>query len=271
MTSSEGGSARAPVRAILFDFGHTLVDFRRTEEALREAYEQIRARIEAVAYMEVPELLDLIERVAYGVDRMVAESYAEGRLQELNLPEVFRETLAGIGFDLPSDVIDHVIALDHSAYSKSLAVEPEVLATLRALDADGYAMGLVSNVSLLPHLMREDLERLGLTPYLRATVFSSETGVRKPDSQIFQEALRRLEASPAKTVFVGDRLYDDVGGATAVGMRTVLSHQFRQEEGPKAARPDAVISHLSELPAVLAGWGGPPARAANGKGPSAEA
>src|SRR6266487_2643613 len=62
-----------PVRAILFDYGHTLVDFHRTEEALREAYEQIRARIEAVAYMEVHELLDLIERVAGGVDRQVEE------------------------------------------------------------------------------------------------------------------------------------------------------------------------------------------------------
>jgi FMN phosphatase YigB (HAD superfamily) len=30
-----------PIRAVLFDFGHTLVDFQRTEEALREAYEQI--------------------------------------------------------------------------------------------------------------------------------------------------------------------------------------------------------------------------------------
>jgi len=40
-----------PVRAVLFDYGHTLVDFRRTEEALHDAYEQIRARIEATAYM----------------------------------------------------------------------------------------------------------------------------------------------------------------------------------------------------------------------------
>ena len=56
-----------PVRSILFDYGHTLVDFRRTEEALHVAYQQIRDRIEAVAYMEVPELLDLIERVAGGI------------------------------------------------------------------------------------------------------------------------------------------------------------------------------------------------------------
>jgi len=43
----------------------------------------------------------------------------------------------------------------------------------------------------------------------------------------------------------------------AVGMRTVLTHQFRQEEDGEA-KPDAVIAHLSDLPVVLAGWGGPP-------------
>src|SRR5437879_4294513 len=69
-----------PVRAVLFDYGHTLVDFRRTEEALRQAYQRVRDRIEAVAYMEVPEILDLIERVAGGVDALVAESYREARL-----------------------------------------------------------------------------------------------------------------------------------------------------------------------------------------------
>jgi len=243
------------VRAILFDYGHTLVDFRRTEEALREAYEQIRARIEATAYMEVPELLDLIDRVAGGVDRLVAQSYQEGRMEELNLPSVFRETLAAVGFDLPDDVIAHIIELDHSAYSKSITVEPEVLATLDRLRRDGYAMGLVSNVSLLPHLMRADLDRLGIGRYLDGSVFSSEVGVRKPDPRIFREALDRVDADPAETVFVGDRLYDDVGGARAVGMRTVLTRQYRQEEDSET-KPDAAIRHIAELPAVLEVWRG---------------
>jgi FMN hydrolase / 5-amino-6-(5-phospho-D-ribitylamino)uracil phosphatase len=241
------------VRAILFDYGHTLVDFRRTEEALREAYEQIRARIEATAYMEVPELLDLIDRVAGGVDRLVGQSYEERRMEELNLASVFHDTLAAVGFDLPDDVIAHILELDHSAYSKSISVDPEVLATLKRLSGEGYAMELVSNVALLPHLMRADLDRLGIGRYLSGSVFSSEVGVRKPDPRIFREALARIGADPATTVFVGDRLYDDVSGARAVGMRTVLTRQYRQEEDPNT-KPDAVIDHLSELPAVLKEW-----------------
>ncbi len=239
-----------PVRGILFDFGHTLVDFQRTQEALHSAYEEIRARIEAVAYMEVPEFLDLVERVAGGVDRLVAESYEQRRMEEVDQAELFRQSLSGIGFDLPDDVIEHIVALDHSAYSNSITVEPEVLAALDELRRARYRMGLVSNISLRPDLMRADLERMGLAKYLDAMVFSSEVGLRKPDPRIFQEALDRLGIEPQETVFVGDRLYDDVSGAQAVGMRAVLTRQFRQEDDPDYA-PDAVISHLSELPEVL--------------------
>ena len=234
----------------MFDFGHTLVDFQRTQEALHAAYEQIRARIEAVAYMEVPELLDLVERVAGGVDRLVAESYEQRRMEEVAQAEMFRQALSGIGFDLADDVIEHIVALDHSAYSNSMTVEPEVLATLEELRRAEYRMGLVSNISLRPDLMRADLERMGLAQYLDATVFSSEVGVRKPDPRIFQEALDRLRVEPPETVFVGDRLYDDVSGAQAVGMRSVLTRQFRQEDDPEYA-PDAMIAHLSELPKAL--------------------
>ena len=246
----------SPVRVVLFDYGHTLVDFRRTEEALHEAYRHIRDRVEAVAYMEVPELLDLVERVTGGVDRQIEESYAQGRLEELDHATLLRESFGAIGFELPDDVLEHVVALDHSAYSNSITAEPETMRTLAALKDAGYRMGLVSNVTLRPALMREDLSNLGLDAFLEASVFSSEVGVRKPDPRIFREALERLSADPAETVFVGDRLVDDVSGAQAVGMRGVQTVQFRRETEPATVTPDAVVQAVSDLPGVLAGWGG---------------
>jgi FMN hydrolase / 5-amino-6-(5-phospho-D-ribitylamino)uracil phosphatase len=246
-----------PVRAVLFDYGHTLVDFRRTEEALREAYRQISARIEAVAYMEVPELLDLVERVTGGVERMIEESYAARRLEELDQSQLLRESFAAIGFDLPDDVLAHVVALDHSAYSNSITAEPETMETLGLLKDAGYRMGLVSNVTLLPSLMREDLAKLGFDAYLDVTVFSSEVGVRKPDPRIFRAALERLGADPAETAFVGDRRFDDVTGSQAVGMRGIQTLQFRREVEPADVAPDAVVERLSDLPGVLRAWGGP--------------
>jgi hypothetical protein len=47
-------------------------------------------------------------------------------------------------------------------------------------------------------------------------------------------------------------LLDDVSGAKGIGMRAVLTHQYRQESLDGAvAQPDAVISRLGELPGVI--------------------
>ena len=78
---------------------------------------------------------------------------------------------------------------------------------------------------------------------------------RKPHPRIYQAALTRLGVPAAGAVFVGDRLKEDVRGPKEVGMRAVLTRQFRQEDPRDAAMPpDAVIASLGELPAVLALW-----------------
>jgi FMN phosphatase YigB (HAD superfamily) len=120
-------------------------------------------------------------------------------------------------------------------------------------------------------LMHADLAALGLDRFLSATVFSSELGWRKPDARIFTAALQRLGVEAEEAVFVGDRLRDDIAGARAVGMRTVLTREFRDEiEGPDRAdarrfwptgedvgalRADRTIRAFAELPDVLEGWG----------------
>jgi putative hydrolase of the HAD superfamily len=69
-------------------------------------------------------------------------------------------------------------------------------------------------------------------------VFSSELGKRKPHPEIFGRALSALEVRPEAAVFVGDRLYEDVGGASAVGMTTVQALWFRADENPDGIEPD---------------------------------
>jgi FMN phosphatase YigB (HAD superfamily) len=112
-------------------------------------------------------------------------------------------------------------------------------------------LGLVSNVSQLPELLHRDIKAFGIARFLDGVAFSSEIGVRKPRPQIFEHVLDQIGSKPIDAVFVGDRLVDDIAGAQAVGMRAVLTRQYRQEE-PDSIAPDAVIEHISELPDVLA-------------------
>jgi HAD superfamily hydrolase (TIGR01662 family) len=242
------------VRAVVFDYGHTIVDFGRTEQALLAAYGQIRDRIEAALEIEAPEVGHLIDRVANEVDRMVGRSYEERRMEELDLLQVFDQVLLGaLGLSVPADVVEHIVALDHSAFSETITVSERNLSVLRELKDSGLKLGLISNVALLPALMRTDLEKLGISKHLDEMLFSSETRHRKPDPRMFETMLEKLGVPSSETVFVGDRLLDDVQGAQAVGMRAVQTREFRQEEDPDV-RPDAVIERLPELLDVLKGW-----------------
>jgi len=48
------------------------------------------------------------------------------------------------------------------------------------------------------------------------------TLIGKPGPILFQEALRRLNAAPATTAMVGDRLETDIAGGKALGLQTIL-------------------------------------------------
>jgi putative hydrolase of the HAD superfamily len=240
------------LKAVVFDYGHTIVDFRRTEEALLDAYKQIRVRIEAALEIDTPEVGHLIDRVAREVDRLVGVSYEERRMEELDVLKVFDEVLRNtLGVEVPKDVVGHIVALDHSAFTNTITVSDENLAVLRELKQRGLRLGLISNVTLLPDLMRADIEALGIGEQLDAALFSSEVGVRKPDPRIFRAMLEKLGVEASDAVFVGDRLLDDIAGAQGVGMRAVLTHEFRREDVDGEVRPDAVIDRLPDLPPVL--------------------
>ncbi len=200
-----------------------------------------------------PDVDELVERIAGAVDEMVGRSYEERRLEELDQVALFAEAFAAIGYALPAELLHEVVEIDHDSFSRSLVAPPSTLETLEELRAMGLRLGVVSNISLFPHRMHGDLERLGLAPLLDGAVFSSELGVRKPDPRIFVRALNDVRGDARTAVFVGDRLNDDIVGARAVGMRTILTREFRQEE-PGEIAPDAVVERLRDVPGVIAGW-----------------
>lgn len=235
--------------AVLFDFGHTLMDFTRTEEALHGAYRTVRDRLATwVEDRAPPEVDELVERIADEIDRIVERSYEERRLEELDHLTLFDEAFMTLGYRLPRELLHEVAELEHEALL--LRIEPETYEVLEKLRADGYKLGLVSNVWMVPEFLHRDLEKLKIRHLLDGVSFSSEVGVRKPRPQIFEHCLQQVGVTAGESVFVGDRLVDDIAGAHALGMRAVLTRQYRDEE-PDDIVPDAVIKHIAELPDVL--------------------
>ncbi|MGZ4390449.1 MAG: HAD family hydrolase, partial [Gaiellaceae bacterium] len=102
-----------------------------------------------------------------------------------------------------------------------------------------------------PWLLHRDLGDFGVAARLDAAVFSSEIGRRKPHPAIFQRALELLDADPERTLMVGDRLREDVGGARELGMRTVQALWFVADDNPDGPEPDfQAFTQMDVLTAV---------------------
>ncbi|HLJ69109.1 MAG TPA: HAD family hydrolase, partial [Chloroflexota bacterium] len=243
-----GRSGDGELRAVVFDYGHTLLDFAVAEDRMLEAYERVREMLAAEAAQELPGAEAFVEALTRRIAQEVSESYARRELEELDVVDMFDLGLQTLGFRLSRDMVRAITEIEHRAMASRLEVPEANLDTLRELRAMGLKLGVVSNAHFLPEMMREDLRRVGIADLVDDMVFSAEIGVRKPHPAIFLKVLETISVPPASALFVGDRLRDDVSGAKALGMRGVLTHEFRQEEiDPDIAVPDAVIRRLPEV------------------------
>ena len=88
-------------------------------------------------------------------------------------------------------------------------------------------------------------------------ILSSESArCYKPLPQLFQTMLRRLSVAPAETVYVGDKQFEDVQGASNVGMHTVWINRTNAPPNPALPPPEFQIRSLLELPGILSGTPG---------------
>ncbi len=239
---------RPPVAAVLFDYGDTLVTYSRAaaEPPLRQAYATIRVRLQSALGVELPAADWLLERISAQVDRGIARDYESGTLQEVDIAATYAACFAAIGLTVPPDLLDWVMETEQRAWFDAVVTGPSVRGTLHRLRAAGLRLGVVSNAAYLPRLMRRQLGHVELLSYLAGTSWSSEVGRRKPDPAIYHDALGKLRVEPEETLFVGDRVREDILGPQAVGMRAVLTHEFRQEPDPQHAA-DRVIVRLDAL------------------------
>ena len=239
------------IDAVILDYGHTIVDFALDERAMLAAFEQVRELLLDYASGALPSAPELRDALSHGLGKRIEESYLRRELQELDIIEVFRQNLGGLDLRVPPDLLHRIVALEHRAQSAETWLPPENADALRRMRAEGFRLGLVSNITLLGSLVREDLARLGISDLFDTIILSSEMGVRKPHPDIYAAALDGLGLPAARALFVGDRLREDIGGPREAGMAAVLTHQFRQEiPTPDTPRPAAVIDLLADLPAV---------------------
>ena len=91
----------------------------------------------------------------------------------------------------------------------------DVHEALGLLRRRGYLLAVVSNFD---RRLRAVLHDLKLGQFFDAVILSSEVGADKPDSRIFERALRTLNVTPGEALHVGDDPTRD-WGAEALGLQ----------------------------------------------------
>jgi len=234
------------IRAVLFDLGHTLWDVRYNDALAPPIYKRVRRRLART----VPGPIPSAERIREAITKHWAEEEIDvlrnKRLDQRPAADIIAEGPASLCIEPPDHVLDLITdeVLSPDVWGRYLEVD--TLDTLRALREQGLKLGVVSNTYQRGPVLLAQLAQSGALPYIDVTVFSSEEGLRKPHPSLFQKPLAELGVVPEEAVFVGDSPEADVRGAQAVGMRAVLTRQYRQES-VEGVTPDRIIWRLPEL------------------------
>jgi putative hydrolase of the HAD superfamily len=168
--------------------------------------------------------------------------------------------------DHRSATLDHIFAAadvtPHEAFIETYFglwqphtyTDPDAAPLLRSLRDRSIRVGVLSN-TVWPRALHERVfRRDGVLDLIDGAVYSSEIPWAKPHPEAFRAAMAAVGVTdPASCVFVGDRPFDDIFGAHRAGMRTVfIPHSnFPAHDG---VVPDAVITRLADLPAVVDQW-----------------
>jgi 2-haloalkanoic acid dehalogenase type II len=119
----------------------------------------------------------------------------------------------------------------------------DVLPTLQAL-GEYFSLIAVTNGNA-------NLERIGIRHLFDDVVTAVDVGAAKPARPIFAEAVARAGVSAGEALHVGDHPEIDIVGAQQAGLRTAWINRNGASWPLDTARPDAIVSTISELVAVL--------------------
>ena len=160
--------------------------------------------------------------------------------------EYTRRIIEGMGGTGPQVMAAAREIYDEWAACHHFTMYEEVPEVLRALHADGYLIGLISNTHRSLATFESHFELHGL---FTVALSSSDHGYMKPHPSIFKEGLRRAGVAATEAVMVGDSVAHDIEGAMRLGMRGILVARSGLSTG---ARPDVpVIQSLREVKGLL--------------------
>src|SRR5438093_3345634 len=229
-----------PVRAVLFDYGLTLVTFSFPRACLLEVLERYRARLGP----RTPPAETILREVLEPLEADL-EGYGE---DEIDYMDFYERAWRRAGIEASRDLLYALLDQEQRCWDRALVLVPDALETLDRLRARGLRTAVASNAPFPPEMMRRQLAGNGIGQRVDAIVFSAEVGRRKPAPELYRAALDALGVRPEQALYVGDRFAEDYEGPRRVGMQAVLCTALARQPAPDGV---PTIGSLAELESLL--------------------
>lgn len=228
------------IDAVIFDWGGTLTPWR-TMDMVAE-WRSIASIGELPAGLDAEAATEALHAAANQVWERSRDEHRSATIDEI---------CAVVGIELTAERI----AAYRTFWEPATWTDPAVRPVFERLRAEGVTVGLLSNTVWPAAWHDEILERDGVLDLLDGRVYTSQIDWTKPHAAAFEAARAAVGASdPARCVYVGDRLFDDIWGAQNAGMIAVWvphSEIPAAQVGHTEGTPDAVVQALADIPDVI--------------------
>ncbi len=227
-----------PIRAVLFDWGGTLV--RTLPAPPASAYAAVAHYARRHLYLALRD----------EVFELACQEATAGMDPGTSVPVA---TLLNAAFERLGWSIDDadIAACSRLFFTEATAVDTvfdDARALLASLKFRGFRIAVVADSPFPGEMYTDLLAEVGLTGYLDAFVTSADVARQKPAPDAYLRALATVRVDPHEALFVGDTVETDIAGARAAGLRAVLVDRAgRHREGAGYL----VIERLSALGQLL--------------------
>jgi putative hydrolase of the HAD superfamily len=242
-------SRLADLRAILFDYGNTLIRYGKREDAIV---------VGGFHGSLVERGVDVDpERFRVTVKSITAEliDRATTTGREVRRAEKVERVLEALELPAEPETVEACLAAISRAFVDAIEAPDGLVARLMRL-GERYRLALLSNF-FLSDPIHDSLRKIGIDGLLDPRVVSAEIGWCKPHPRAFEPALEAIGLPPEQVLMVGDNLTADIAGGRAVGMRTAHTREhldgalpYGRPEG-NGVEPDVTVASLAELERLL--------------------
>lgn len=227
-------------RHIFFDLDRTLWDFDAAAEvAFERIYEQYHLK-----ELGIPSAHEF-HMVYHPLNEKLWELYRANQVtkDELNRTR-FMEPLEHYGIH-DIGLADH-LSEDYVYWSPRIVrLVPGTMELLAYLKPK-YHLHLITNG--FQEIQHVKLSGSGMEPYFETLTVSEEVGVKKPNPEIFQYALRKAGATPEESLMIGDEMAVDIDGARAAGIDQLF---FNPSGQPAQGECTYEVKSLLEITSIL--------------------